>query len=113
MRWGTGASLTATTCASRRRPSPTSPSSLRYSRGITYAAFGQYDKALADYQTALEVAPPSYAGAHNALAWLLATCPEAKRRDPNRAVKLAQQAVQLAPKDANCWGTLGTAHYRA
>ncbi len=81
-------------------------------RGWIYSNLGQYDKAVADYRTALELAP-AHAGAHNELAWLLATCPDAKRRDPKRAVEHAKKAVQLAPKDANNWGTLGTANYRA
>jgi serine/threonine protein kinase/WD40 repeat protein len=46
-------------------------------------------------------------------AWLLATNPDARLRDPARAVELAQKAVKLAPKEAICWNTLGVAHYRA
>src|SRR5262249_22089469 len=53
------------------------------------------------------------AQAHNDLAWLLATCPDEKRRDPNRAVDLAKKAVELAPKEGAYWNTLGVAHYRA
>jgi uncharacterized protein HemY len=47
------------------------------------------------------------------LAWLFATCPDPKFRDAARAVELAKEATQLAPKEGNCWGTLGAAHYRA
>ena len=39
------------------------------------------------------------ATAENDFAWLLATCPDAKRRDPDRAVELARKAVELAPKE--------------
>jgi WD40 repeat protein len=46
-------------------------------------------------------------------AWPLATNPEAKLRDPARAVKLAQKAVDLCPKQAMYWNTLGVAHYSA
>jgi tetratricopeptide (TPR) repeat protein/serine/threonine protein kinase len=81
-------------------------------RGHAYSNLGQYDKALADYQTAVKLAP-THAGVHNALAWLLATCPDAKLRDPDRAVELARKAVELAPKEGNYWNTLGVAHYRA
>jgi uncharacterized protein HemY len=49
---------------------------------------------------------------HNALARLLATWPEPKLRDPAQAVKLANKAVQLAPKDSRFWNTLGVALYR-
>jgi len=51
--------------------------------------------------------------ANNTEAWRLATHPEAKSRDPHRAVELAQQAVELAPKEGLYWNTLGVAHYRA
>jgi tetratricopeptide (TPR) repeat protein len=81
-------------------------------RGTAHARLRQYDKALADGQAALKWAPTD-AGAHNNLAWLLATCPDVKWRQPERAVALARKATQLAPNDANNWGTLGTALYRA
>jgi serine/threonine protein kinase/Flp pilus assembly protein TadD len=81
-------------------------------RRIAYAALEQYEKALEDYQTILKLAPADVL-AHKGLAWLLAMCPEAKLRDPVRAVELARKAVQLAPKNGDCWSTLGMAHYRA
>jgi tetratricopeptide (TPR) repeat protein len=81
-------------------------------RGNAYGKLGQYDKAIADYETAIKLAPTD-ARAHNALAWLLATCPDPKLRDPKRAVENGKKAVQLAPRDGNNWGTLGAAHYRA
>ena len=56
---------------------------------------------------------PANAYFHNHLAWLLATYPDAKLRDPQQAVKLASKAVQLAPKEGGYWNTLGVAHYRA
>jgi tetratricopeptide (TPR) repeat protein/serine/threonine protein kinase len=83
-----------------------------YNRGIAYARLGQYDKATDDYETFLKLAPTN-AGVHNSLAWLLATSPNAKRLDPDRAVRLARKAVQLAPKAGTYWRTLGVAHYRA
>jgi tetratricopeptide (TPR) repeat protein len=83
-----------------------------YNRGLAHHNLGRYDGAVTDYQTALKLAP-AHAGAHNSLAWLLATCPDAKRRDPARAVALAKKAVGLAPDNRYCWGTLGAAHYRA
>jgi tetratricopeptide (TPR) repeat protein len=83
-----------------------------YGRSLAHGNLGRYAKAIADCSRAIEL-DPRHADAHNGLAWLLATCPDAKLRDPDRAVALARKAVQLAPKDANNWGTLGTAHYRA
>jgi tetratricopeptide (TPR) repeat protein len=47
------------------------------------------------------------------LAWFLATCPAPQFRNPDRAVHLAKEAVELAPEGGDCWRTLGVAHYRA
>jgi tetratricopeptide (TPR) repeat protein len=81
-------------------------------RGSSYQRLGQHANAIADYSKALQL-DPNHAGARNGLAWVLATCPDRKLRDPRRAVALAKRAVQLAPKEANSWNTLGAAHYRA
>jgi tetratricopeptide (TPR) repeat protein len=83
-----------------------------FSRGVTYYKQGRYKKAAADYVRVIEL-DPGHAGAHTSLAWLLATCPDAKLRDPGRAVELAAKAVKLAPEDGNNWNNLGVAHYRA
>src|SRR5207247_1818335 len=48
----------------------------------------------------------------NAVAWILATCPDPKLRDPRRAVDLAKEAVKLAPDKGDYWNTLGAACYR-
>jgi tetratricopeptide (TPR) repeat protein len=81
-------------------------------RGRVYSTLRQYDKAREHFEEFLKLAPTD-AEAHNNLAWLLTNCPEAKLRDPSRAVELARKAVQLDPKEANYWNTLGAAHYRA
>jgi tetratricopeptide (TPR) repeat protein len=47
------------------------------------------------------------------LAWSLASFPEVKLRDPQRAVDLAAKAVAADPKNATSRGALGTARYRA
>jgi tetratricopeptide (TPR) repeat protein len=49
----------------------------------------------------------------NTLAWLLATCPDHKFRDPARAVELATRAVERAPKHPEYWNTYGAACYAA
>jgi tetratricopeptide (TPR) repeat protein len=81
-------------------------------RARSYNQLGRFAPALADFQKALPRLPND-AGAHNEAAWLLATCPDLKLRDPRRAVELARKAVQLAPHEGNYWNTLGAAHYRA
>jgi tetratricopeptide (TPR) repeat protein/WD40 repeat protein len=72
----------------------------------------RFPEARADYDKALGLMPQN-ARAHNDLAWFLATCPEARFRDPRRAVVLAGKAVERAPTNGSYWNTLGVAHYRA
>jgi serine/threonine protein kinase len=47
------------------------------------------------------------------LAWLLVTYPVLQLRDPQRAIRLAKKAVELAPQTARHWRTLGVAQYQA
>jgi serine/threonine protein kinase/tetratricopeptide (TPR) repeat protein len=49
----------------------------------------------------------------NNLAWQLATCPDAKLRDPKRAVELAKKVVELTPAEGTYWNTLGACYYRS
>jgi serine/threonine-protein kinase len=72
----------------------------------------EHAKALADYSKAVELDPRNATGWNN-LAWLLATCPEARFHDPARAIKSAKKAVDLAGNAGLFWNTLGAAHYRA
>jgi WD40 repeat protein/tetratricopeptide (TPR) repeat protein len=72
---------------------------------------GRWDKAIAGYTKAIELDPKNALPLNN-LAWLLATCPDAKLRDPAKAVELAKKAVGMAPKEGTLRNTLGTAHYR-
>jgi eukaryotic-like serine/threonine-protein kinase len=72
---------------------------------------GRNAEAAQVYSWLLELKPDN-APACNNLAWFLATCPDPKFRDPAKAVKLAQKALDMAPKEGNHWNTLGVAHYR-
>lgn len=70
----------------------------------------QYESAIKDYQRALELNPSS-ATAHNDIAWLFATCPDLKFRDPKAAVTHAEQACELTQStDWNLLDTLATAY---
>jgi tetratricopeptide (TPR) repeat protein len=88
-------------------------------RARAYIALGQWDKANTDFSEANKFfseaiqLDPKNSVTYNDLAWLLATFPDAKVRDPGRAAALAQKAVELAPTDADSWNTLGAALYRA
>ena len=81
------------------------------SRGIAYGDKGQYDQAISDFTKALEIEPRNY-GAKNGLAWLLATCPDARYREGAEAVELAQEVAEICPK-AFCFGTLAAAYAEA
>jgi eukaryotic-like serine/threonine-protein kinase len=81
-------------------------------RALANAQLGRFSDALADYDKTVKLAPKN-AGSLNNSAWLLATCADAKFRDPARAVQLAKKAVQLSPKEGTLWNTLGVARYRA
>ena len=79
-------------------------------RGGAWAALGAHGKAAADYETAIKVRSNS-AAAHNALAWLRATCPDAKHRDGEKAADLAKRACELTSwKNAGYIDTLAAAH---
>ncbi|NQT37336.1 MAG: tetratricopeptide repeat protein [Planctomycetes bacterium] len=81
-------------------------------RAVVRAKLGQIEEARNDLTTAEKVAAEDPRGI-NEVAWLLATCEDPRLRDSDRAVKLANRAVELAPKKGHSWGTLGTARYRA
>jgi tetratricopeptide (TPR) repeat protein len=72
----------------------------------------RHDDAAELYRKALARLPADPA-ANNGLAWILATHPDPKRRDPGQAVQRARNAVRAAPKVATYHNTLGAAHYRA
>jgi tetratricopeptide (TPR) repeat protein len=72
----------------------------------------RHELAIAACREALAKTPDD-AKAHNNLAWLLATSPNPMFRDPGQAIKHAQRAVELTPKDGNPWNTLGVAQCRA
>jgi len=79
-------------------------------RGLAWGYKGEYDKAIKDYNEAIRL-DPTYAEAIVNLAWLMATCPEAKYRDGAMAVKHAAKACELTTwKKAGFIGTLAAAY---
>jgi tetratricopeptide (TPR) repeat protein len=67
----------------------------RYQLGLALQSRGKFAAAIAQFQRVLEL-DPRHVTAQNNLAWLLATCPDNSLRNGNKAVELAQQAVQLS-----------------
>jgi len=65
------------------------------SRGDLQADMGNYGEALADYAQTIEL-DPEFAHAYRNGAWLLATCPDERFRDPENALLGAQQALECS-----------------
>jgi tetratricopeptide (TPR) repeat protein len=82
-------------------------------RAMARIALGQHEKALSDCAELLRLEPNS-AESYNAVAWFLATCPDAKYRDGKRAIVLAKQACERTDwKDCGSLDTLAAAHAEA
>jgi serine/threonine protein kinase/Tfp pilus assembly protein PilF len=74
-------------------------------------AVQHFRRALDLYEKLLTDAPRSPVTA-DSLAWCLLTCDDSQFRNPMRALQLAKQAVEGAPKNGSFWNTLGVAYYR-
>ena len=84
-----------------------------YNRGHVWQVKKEHDKAIVDYTEALRLNPRNPEG-HNALAWMLATCPDAKYRDGKKAVESATRTCELTEwKDAYDLDTLAAAYAEA
>lgn len=67
-------------------------------RGSLYATAGYYEQAIADLNTAL-AANPTDAAAYQSAAWMLATCPDSRFRDPTQSVEAARRALHFGSPD--------------
>ena len=80
------------------------------SRGLVLYEIEEYAAATADYQQAIALDPRNVQ-AHNNLAWIYATCPEAGRRNGQAAVEHALKACESsAYSQWYCLGTLAAAY---
>lgn len=81
--------------------------------GAAREAMGEFAKAIANYKKAIAV-DPNFDRAHNNLAWILATHPDAKFRDAEDAIRHATKACELTSfSDAGYLDTLAAAHAEA
>lgn len=82
-------------------------------RGTLYAELGYYEQAIADLDAAL-AADPASAPAYRSVAWLLATCPDQRFRDPQKALEAARRAVRFGGEgDAILLDVLAASHASA
>ncbi|MHB1558668.1 MAG: tetratricopeptide repeat protein [Isosphaeraceae bacterium] len=65
-----------------------------YNRALAYIELKLFDKALADFDATIRV-NPEFDEAYLRRAWLLATCPNVRLRDPKKAVESATRACEL------------------
>ena len=81
--------------------------------GLAYENKGDYAKASELFQRVVK-AKPDWSSPRNSLAWLMATCPDAKYRDGAAAVKYATQICELSRfEDWGALDTLAAAHAEA
>lgn len=82
-------------------------------RGTVYKLRQDFAQARENYEKAVQM-DPRYSLARNALAWLLATCPDEQYRDGARAVEHAQAACELSGwSDPGSLDTLAAAYAEA
>lgn len=82
-------------------------------RGGCRQKMGDYANALKDFNETVRLSPAESWG-YNALAWLLATSPEARYRDGKKAVAMATKASTIAGwKDPYLLDTLAAAYAEA
>jgi tetratricopeptide (TPR) repeat protein len=78
-------------------------------RGDAYREQAIYGPAASDYKDAIKI-DPRLGRAYLSASWLMATCPDQRYRDPDRAVSAAQKAVELdGDKDYRYLDTLAAA----
>lgn len=63
-------------------------------RADLYASLGQWERAAGDYRVAIKL-NNQLGRAYQNVAWMMATCPDAKYRNPSLAVRAANKAIQL------------------
>jgi tetratricopeptide (TPR) repeat protein len=94
------------------RLEPTDPDAY-FNRASTYQATRQYARAAKDWREVIRL-DAGDAGAHDRLAWLLATCPDENLRDGARAIEYAGIACDLVEgKSPDYQATLAAAFAEA
>ena len=82
-------------------------------RADLYAYLGRWEEAARDYRTAIRI-DNNLGRAYQSAAWLMATCPEDRFRDPQLALRAAKRAIDLeGSRDYRYMDTLAAAQANA
>lgn len=82
-------------------------------RGDTYRGQGAYGQAANDYREAIRL-NGQLGRAYFSAAWLMATCPDARYRNAEKAIEAANRAIEIdGEKDYRYLDTLAAAHANA
>lgn len=84
----------------------------RFGLGTTYIQMDKYREALAVLEPMSQETPGDYFLKNN-IAWLYATAKDHAIRDGAKAIRLAQEALLVAPTDFHVWSTLAEGYYVA
>ncbi len=81
-------------------------------RGDAYADLGMYRQAAQDYRAAIRI-DPKMGRAYQSAAWLMATCPDARYRETEKAISAARRAIELDGQSYRYLDTLAAAYANA
>lgn len=82
----------------------------RFGLGTAYIQLQNYREALAVLEPMADEFPEDYFLKNN-IAWLYATAKDHSIRNGAKAVRYAQEALLIAPKDQHVWSTLSEGYY--
>jgi tetratricopeptide (TPR) repeat protein len=81
-------------------------------RADVYAYLGQWERAAGDYRVAIRL-DNQLGRAYRNVAWLMATCPEQRFRNPTLALRAAERAIELDGPSSRSLDTLAAAQASA
>lgn len=77
-------------------------------RADLHAALGNWERAAGDYRVAIRI-DNTMGRAYQNVAWLMATCPVERFRNPELAIRAAQRAIELEGQTPLGWDTYAAA----
>ena len=87
-------------------------SKVRFALGTYYVKRKQYTEAVKVLEALAEDDPRNFRVRNN-LAWIYCTAEEESVRDPDKAIRMAQEALLITSDNYHVWSTLSESHYLA